>query len=58
LAKIISINQFATKAGTQTIAELVETDDITAKLREIGVDYAQGFGIAKPHPFNDLESVA
>ncbi|MBV6448854.1 EAL domain-containing protein [Nitrosomonas sp.] len=58
LVRIKSIQQFATEAGTQTIAEMVETDDITATLREIGVDYAQGFGIAKPHPFNDLESVA
>ncbi|MDE2387792.1 MAG: EAL domain-containing protein, partial [Betaproteobacteria bacterium] len=57
LARINSIQEFATKAGTQTIAEMVETDDITEKLREIGVDYAQGFGIAKPHPFNDLESI-
>jgi len=56
LVKIKNINQFAHKANTKTIAELVETDDITEKLREIGVDYAQGFGIAKPHPFNDLES--
>ncbi len=55
LARINSIQQSATKAGTQTIAEMVETDDITVKLRQIGVDYAQGFGIAKPHPFNDLE---
>jgi PAS domain S-box-containing protein len=56
LVKIKNINQFAHKANTKTIAELVETDDITGKLREIGVDYAQGFGIAKPHPFNNLES--
>ena len=56
LTRIKSIQQFANEAGTQTIAEMVEMDDITVKLKEIGVDYAQGFGIAKPHPFNDLES--
>ncbi|SFD85091.1 EAL domain-containing protein [Nitrosomonas sp. Nm166] len=54
LKKVISINQLAHKAGIKTIAELVETDDILAKLQEIGVDYAQGFGIAKTHPFRDL----
>ena len=58
LARIKSIQQLAAEANTQTIAEMVETDDITAKLTEIGIDYAQGFGIVKPHPFNDLESVA
>ncbi|QOJ20613.1 MAG: EAL domain-containing protein [Gammaproteobacteria bacterium] len=58
LVKIKNINQFAHEAGIQTIAEMVETDDITAKLQEIGVDFAQGFGIAKPHPFNDLESIS
>ncbi|GAB4290249.1 MAG: hypothetical protein Kow0083_03130 [Methylophaga sp.] len=33
--------------GIQTIAEFVENDDILAILKEIGVDYAQGFGIGK-----------
>ncbi len=55
LAKVIAINKLAQKAGIKTIAELVETDDIIAKLQEIGVDYAQGFGIAKAYPFRDLE---
>ncbi len=56
LEKVIAINKLAHKAGIKTIAELVETDDIIAKLQEVGVDYAQGFGIAKAHPFRDLES--
>jgi EAL domain-containing protein (putative c-di-GMP-specific phosphodiesterase class I) len=34
----------------------VETDEIITKLQEIGLDYAQGFGIAKAYPFKDLES--
>lgn len=56
LNKIKTINQLAHKASIRTIAELVETDDIIVKLQEIGVDYGQGFGIGKPHPFEDLES--
>ena len=56
LDKVKAINQFAHKAEIKTIAELVETDDIIVKLKEIGVDYAQGFGVAMPHPFKDLES--
>jgi len=34
----------------QTIAEFVETDVILAKLRSIGVDFAQGYAISKPRP--------
>ena len=56
LDKVISIQKLAQKSGIKTIAELVETDDIVAKLQEIGIDYAQGFGIAKAHPFRDLEA--
>ena len=40
----------------KTIAELVESDDIITKLHQIGVDYAQGFGVSKALPFRDLES--
>jgi len=40
--------------GKRTIAEFVENDAIVEKLREIGVDYAQGYGIAKPEPFEDV----
>ena len=56
LEKVIAITKLAHKAGIKTIAEFVETDDIIAKLQEVGIDYAQGFGIAKAYPFKDLES--
>jgi EAL domain-containing protein (putative c-di-GMP-specific phosphodiesterase class I) len=32
----------------KTIAEFVERDSIVRALREIGVDYAQGYGIGQP----------
>lgn len=38
--------------GLRTIGEFAETEGIIEKLREIGVDYAQGYGISKPLPFN------
>ena len=38
--------------GKRTIAEFVESEDVLAALRRIGVDYAQGYGIAKPAPFH------
>lgn len=55
LAKVAALNRVAHKIKIQTVAELVETEDIVVKLREIGVDYAQGFGIARPQPLKDLE---
>jgi diguanylate cyclase (GGDEF)-like protein len=43
--------------GLRTIAEFVENDVILNMLKEMGVDYAQGFGIAKPQPLEEcLES--
>ena len=47
------IRRFA-KVGIRTIAEFVETKETLAKLREIGVDYVQGFGIARPEPINKI----
>ena len=40
--------------GKRTIAEFVENDAILEILRDIGVDYAQGFGVARPAPIDDL----
>lgn len=36
--------------GMQSIAEWAETSDTVASLLELGVDYAQGFGLARPMP--------
>ena len=36
--------------GIQTVAEFVENDAILQKLKELGVDYAQGYGIHRPEP--------
>ncbi len=54
LEKVIDINHFAHTQKIKTIGELVETPDILAKLAEIGVDYAQGFGIERPHPLSEI----
>ena len=50
LAKIRAIASAAHKMGMHTIAEFVESNDALAKLREAGVDYAQGFGVGRPEP--------
>jgi EAL domain-containing protein (putative c-di-GMP-specific phosphodiesterase class I) len=38
--------------GKRTIAESVESQDILRALRDIGVDYAQGYAVGKPEPFS------
>jgi diguanylate cyclase (GGDEF)-like protein/PAS domain S-box-containing protein len=50
MAMVEAINQIGHVMGIQTIAEFVENEKILQKLQAIGVDYAQGHGIAKPHP--------
>ena len=47
-AMVESINRIGHVMGIKIIAEFVEDETILAKLREIGVDYAQGYGIHKP----------
>ncbi|MEO0971954.1 MAG: EAL domain-containing protein [Pseudomonadota bacterium] len=43
-----SINELGQLMGKQTIAEFVENEEILEALREIGVDFAQGYGIGRP----------
>ncbi|MEH6368083.1 MAG: EAL domain-containing protein [Pseudomonas marincola] len=51
-AMVEMINRIAQVMGKATIAEFVENEQIRQELEDIGVDYVQGYGIAKPHPFN------
>ena len=50
-AIVEAINTIGHVAGLKTIAEFVENDTVRARLVEIGVDYAQGYGIHRPEPF-------
>ncbi|HEX7114262.1 MAG TPA: EAL domain-containing protein [Steroidobacter sp.] len=43
-----SINEIGHLTGKQTIAEFAENVEIIEMLRSLGVDYAQGYGIATP----------
>ncbi|SHF68874.1 diguanylate cyclase (GGDEF) domain-containing protein [Microbulbifer donghaiensis] len=45
-AMVSTIDHLAKRMGISTIAEYVETPELMEKLRLMGVDYAQGFGIA------------
>ena len=47
-AVVKSINEIAHFMGMKTIAEYAENERIIARLREIGVDYAQGYGVERP----------
>ncbi len=49
-AIVKGFNDIAHAMNLKTIAEFVENEDILQKLREIGVDYAQGYAIAHPVP--------
>ena len=46
-----AINLIGHKMGKRTIAEFVENREILRALRDIGVDLAQGYGVARPRPF-------
>ena len=53
-ALVEATNQIGHAMGIKTIAEFVENQDILSALRSIGVDYAQGYGIARPCPVADI----
>ena len=50
-AMVESVNRISQEMGLQTVAEFVESEDIMAGLRAIGVDYGQGWAIGAPEPF-------
>ncbi len=49
-AMVESINQIGHVMGLQTIAEWVENRQTMEALREMGVDYAQGYWLCRPQP--------
>ncbi len=49
-----TIAQLARAMSLTTVAEYVETDEIRARITALGVDYGQGFAIAKPEPLAEV----
>ena len=49
-----AIAQLARTMSLITVAEYVETEEIRSRIATLGVDYGQGFAIAKPLPLDDL----
>ncbi len=53
-AMVAAINEIGHVMGIRTIAEFVESEAIVERLRTIGVDYAQGYWVARPQPIEVL----
>jgi diguanylate cyclase (GGDEF)-like protein len=53
-AVVKSINEIGHAMGKETVAEYVETEFTYQALRQIGIDYVQGFGVEKPIPLYKL----
>jgi EAL domain-containing protein (putative c-di-GMP-specific phosphodiesterase class I) len=53
-AKLKAIVRVGEVTGVGVIAECVEEAPVLAALRQLKVGYAQGFGIRKPEPIDDL----
>ncbi len=47
-AIVQAVNEIGHVAGLRTVAEFVEDDEVLSTLQDIGVDLAQGYGIARP----------
>ncbi|NWO04532.1 MAG: EAL domain-containing protein [Alteromonadaceae bacterium] len=48
LAFVVSITDLAKKLKLKTVAEFVENEEVLEMVREVGIDYAQGFHIGRP----------
>ncbi len=52
-AMVQAIHTVGHVMGIKTVAEYVENEQILDVLRDIGVDYAQGYGIGHPRPMSE-----
>jgi len=52
-----AIAQLARAMNITTVAEYVETEEIRTRIRSLGVDYGQGFAIARPVPVGEVLEV-
>lgn len=53
-AMVRAIQNVASVMEMKTVAEFVESPAILSVLERIGVNFAQGFGISKPFPLEEL----
>jgi diguanylate cyclase (GGDEF)-like protein/PAS domain S-box-containing protein len=52
-ALVKAIHEIGHVLGKQTIAEFVENDGIRDRIRAMGIDYGQGYGLARPLPLSE-----
>ncbi len=53
-AMVRSINDVGHAVGMETVAEFVENEAILKHIALMGIDHAQGYGIAKPAPLAEI----
>lgn len=56
LALVKAINDISHSLDKRSVAEYVETEEVFFALKEIGVDYGQGYFIARPMPIKGVKS--
>ncbi len=56
-AVVKSINEIAHLLNIKTIAECVENKDVLNKVKDLEIDYAQGFELMRPGKFEDVYSL-
>jgi len=52
--KLKAVVRVAEAIGVGVIAECVEEQDILVRIKALGVGYAQGFGVYRPHPIDSV----
>ena len=57
LAMVEAVNNIGHAMGMKTIAEYVHNESIRTNLREIGVDFAQGYAVSRPTPLPHAEEL-
>jgi EAL domain-containing protein (putative c-di-GMP-specific phosphodiesterase class I) len=53
-ARVQAIARVAEPRGIALIAECVETSDVLLQLDSLGIAYAQGYGVCRPQPVDEL----
>lgn len=55
-AMVAAINEIGRVMAIETIAEFVEQPEVYKMIKQMGVDYAQGFHICKPTALNNIKT--
>ena len=53
-AMVKSINDIGHTMGIATVAECVESEEILAAVRQVGIDFVQGYAVGRPRPLPEL----